>query len=279
MNNLLIIKENILKDTPVIEYNVGNRIINVKREDLCTDEAKFSKIRGVFSHLQNISSPVIGVLDTYHSKAGWGVSYICSFLNKKAVVFYPEFKNEPGIRESQINAKRLGAEIIPLKAGMSSVLWYQSRKRLKELYGEGCYMISNGLKLDESIVETSLQVDSVDKKFFKDTTWMISISTGTIAIGVLKGLLKHNADVNVILHLGYSRNINNIEAKIEKALPNYRDNIILVYVDEKYDYKDYVEFPCEFPCNKYYDLKAWKWLVNNMDQIDTKNIMFWNIGE
>jgi len=60
----------IVSGTPVEQ--VDERIW-VKREDLCCPlpGPEFAKIRGVYSHIKNRPEDVIGVLDTYHSKAGW----------------------------------------------------------------------------------------------------------------------------------------------------------------------------------------------------------------
>jgi hypothetical protein len=33
-----------------------------------------------------------------------------------------------------------------------------------------------------------------------------------------------------------------------------------------------------FPCNPYYDLKAWEWLMKNKGQLE-EPILFWNIGQ
>ncbi len=266
----------LIDNTPIERYEIKNKTIFVKREDLCIAEAKFSKLRGVYSHLEKRLEKYIGVLDSYHSKAGWGVSYLCSRLNKQCVVFYPEYKNEPGYRESQKNALRFGAVLEPLLAGRSCILYYRAKKLLKEKYLDS-YMIPNALKLQESIDETRKEVGNTPIRFFENFTWIVSISSGTIAIGVIKGLIENKAKVKVILHMGYSRS----ELAVMKYLSKHIKDIgslDIKLVDEKYGYKDKVEEICPFPCNKYYDLKAWKWLINN-DELLGKNILFWNIGE
>ncbi len=49
----------------------------------------FSKIRGVVAHIKNRPESVIGVLDTYHSKAGHAVAYVCNHLGRQCVDFWP----------------------------------------------------------------------------------------------------------------------------------------------------------------------------------------------
>jgi hypothetical protein len=48
-----------------------------------------------------------------------------------------------------------------------------------------------------------------------------------------------------------------------------------VVVDEGYAYGDRVDVACPFPCDPYYDLKAWKWLTAREPR---EGILFWNIG-
>ena len=52
----------------------------------------------------------------------------------------------------------------------------------------------------------------------------------------------------------------------------------LKLVDDGYAYKDKVgtdDIP--FPCNEYYDAKAWRWLLSNIGMLE-QPIVFWNIG-
>jgi hypothetical protein len=51
----------------------------------------------------------------------------------------------------------------------------------------------------------------------------------------------------------------------------------LELVDLGYQYTDAVDFSSPFPCNPYYDKKAWKWTVENCEKL-AKPILFWNIG-
>lgn len=272
-----LILENVIRDSPVMEYGVSGSKIWVKREDLCVDEAKFSKLRGVLAHLSKRPEPVIGVLDSYHSHGGWGVSYLCQMLGKQVILFYPEIKGEPALREGQVNAVRLGAELYPMIPFKSVVLWYRARTILKEAFGDQGYMMPNGLQLDETIEETCEQVKKVDPKFFTGTVWVVSISTGTICQGVVKGLSEMGAEVMVLGHLGYSRKIEPLRKKIESGLINSK--LSVQYIDEGYSYRDAVAFEVPFPCNKYYDLKAWKYLCENVHDFDGLDILFWNIGE
>lgn len=278
----------VVKNTPVELHYVGKIPVYVKREDLSAPSPgpKFSKIRGVEAHLRKRKEDTIGVLDTYHSKAGWGVSYICQQLNKQAVVFYPHYKGEPELREQQVNAQNMGAKLISLPAGRSSILYHAAKKKLMEI-DPSAYMMPNALKLSESINETAVEVKNCPEFLFKNATWVVSVSSGTLAAGVLKGLMHipQVENLKFIMHMGYSRSQSELFRYVWKmaGVNEPIKNIEVSYIDEGFDYKDSVLTPePSFPCNEYYDRKAWRWLHNNAEKLVERSalpIMFWNIGE
>lgn len=295
----------IVNNTPLETYNLHDVPVLVKREDLCCPfpGPSFSKIRGVAAHIQNRPESVIGVLDTFHSKAGWAVSYVCKKLGKKAVNFWPRYKKDcwspdkenAGYypRLQQRYASGIGAEMVDLKAGRSAVLFHQAKKILAER--PDSYIMPNALKLPESITENADEAERTAKYLpvvnGGSGTLVISISSGTVAAGVLLGLHRAGVlnDYKVALHMGYSRSQDATLKYMEKVagIPlKYR----VEFIDEGYGYADAakgVQVP--FPCNPYYDAKAWKWLskaispygaVKDWSQrIWSGPVVFWNIGD
>lgn len=298
----------LVNNTPVEVHTLRGIPIHVKREDLCAPlpGPMFSKMRGVVAHIKARPEPIIGVLDTLHSKAGWCVSYVCSQLGKQTVNFWPRYKRDPsdGLpREQQQRAAALGASMIDLPAGRSAVLYHSAKKYLRAHHaadGEA-YMMPNALKLPESITENA--AEAVRTGHFgalpSEGALVISISSGTVAAGVLRGLVDTykawdciEAPANffdsykVFLHMGYSRSIDASRAYIEKmsglTLPTDR----CVFVDEGYGYADRISAEehalIPFPCNPHYDGKAWNWLAKNnvAEQLHEEhgNVVLWNIG-
>jgi hypothetical protein len=220
-----------------------------------------------------------GVVDSVHSKAGWGVSYICNQLQIPCTVFYPHMKAEEEgyLRPFQKKCREFGAELIPIPATKSSVLFYKARRIFNEKYPQG-YLFPNGLKLEETIMATSMETrcHTPSDLITKDATWVISVSSGTIAAGVARGLDYLSFPGSLILHMGFSRAPKQLEEHIYSWCVNSRFKLKIV--DEGYEYKDFVTVDVPFPCNPYYDRKAWKWLTENIDKL-TDPIVFWNIGE
>lgn len=279
-------------NTPV-ENHLNEYGLLVKREDLsCPPPGPpFSKTRGVYAHIKARPEKIIGVLDTYHSQGGQAVAAACHLLGKTCINYYPEYKHEPGWREPQDFAKALGASLVGLPAGRSAVLFHQAKKRLAafgEDLGEAAYMMPNALKLPEMVVETAKEVEQT----FQDIGWqlserpiLISISSGTIAAGVIRGVanihIGSGRDVpKFILHMGYSRSLDTVRKYISKqadvfGLPGDAISI----VDEGYNYKDKAR-PGEtppWPCNSYYDLKAFRWWLKSGRKRHGEALM-WNIG-
>jgi len=288
----------LIDNTPWEQYDIDDTWpVWVKREDLCCPDPSgphFSKIRGVVSYLTKFNhDTTMGVLDTYHSKAGRGVAYLCHHLGLKCIVFYPVYKDEylePGtpsdgwfpdhkIRMHQQVAANLGAQIVPLQAGRSCVLYHQAKKVLAQMTDDRGVMMPNGLCLQETVVATAMEARTyTPDDIYAKGTWVVSISSGTICAGVVRGLYNAWEQSAVILaHMGYSRSKDAARKYITQmagVIPG--DN--LRFIDENYAYKDGVDnADIPFPCNEYYDAKAWLWLIDNIEHLE-QPVVFWNIG-
>lgn len=275
----------VLAGTPWEDYKLDGVSVYVKREDLSCPfpGPSFSKIRGLKAWIDAQPPGIpIGVLDTFHSKGGWGISYLCNAAGRQCYDFYPVYKSDNGLRPQQEHARALGAELVPLKAGRSAILYHSAKKILAERTWNEGIMVPNALKVEQSVDETAAEVLDYTPDEYFDGTWVVSISSGTIAAGVLKALAGVNYHTNFIAHMGYSRSHDSATSYImHKAgldMLWLRDNNFQL-VDEGFDYKDSASASgIPFPCNPYYDAKAWCWLERNIRQL-RQPVIFWNIGE
>lgn len=281
----VISKELVKPDTPWEVHYIQGTPIFVKREDLCCPHPgpSFSKIRGLAAWIDTLPDGVpVGVLDTFHSKGGWGIAYLCHAVGRECYDFYPQYKSDNGaIRPQQRMAYDFGAELIPLQAGRSAILYHQAKKMLAQFTDGIGIMVPNALKVKQSVDETAAEVLNYTPDELFDGTWVVSISSGTIAAGVLKALASVNYFTNFVAHMGYSRSW---DAATSYIIHNagleplwWRDNNFKL-IDEGYEYKDWVENTAPFPCNPYYDAKAWKWLECHFRELK-EPIIFWSIGE
>lgn len=265
----------LFKNTPVENY-LDDFGLFVKREDLSCPYPgpAFSKTRGVYAHIEKIPHSLIGVLDTAHSQAGHAVARACQILGKECVNFYPVYKKEIGpdgehnLRDPQLASESLGGRLAGLPAGRSCILFHKAKK---ETLAAGGYMMPNALKLEESVDETASEV----KEDYDFDRVLIPISSGTLAAGVVKGFKRLGKNPTFIIHLGYKRSHDAVRKYIHTK--SGYDDAKLMIVNEDYTYSDKArdgETP-PFPCNEYYDLKAFRWWMQNRTSHKT---LFWNIG-
>lgn len=273
-----VVAQGMLRANTPVEYHKEFGLY-VKREDLACPPPgpPFSKTRGVYAHILARKEKIIGVLDTRHSQAGWAVARACQILGKQCINFYPEFKHEPGPREPQLQARKLEARLFGLPAGRSAILFHQAKKLTLSatMFGETCYMMPNALKLIESVTETAKEVPAD----LRPNDVIIPISSGTIAAGVIKGFSNIGYHPNYCIHLGYSRSVAEVYRYLQEATGINMSVLRVFVIDEEYAYKDTAidgETP-PWPCNEYYDLKAFRWYMMNRERFTGKTL-FWNIG-
>lgn len=275
-------------NTPV-EDHLEQFGLLVKREDLsCLPPGPpFSKTRGVFAHIEKRPEQVIGVLDTYHSQAGHAVAEACKLLGKVAVNFYPVRKAEVGqpIKPQQQAAVDLGALTVPLQAGRSAILYHQAKKELEALRVRGSgpsYMMPNALKLPEMITETAAEVQRTlaATAIPPRMPVIIAASSGTIAAGVIRGFLDAGDLYRTfIIHQGYDRSAEAIISYMGKMGSLTGLSINFKLINERFAYGDKAPAGPEplWPCNVYYDLKAFRWWMRE-GRAQYGEALLWNIG-
>jgi len=270
----------VLTNTPVERH--GD--VWVKREDLCCPlpGPGFSKVRGLLAHMEASQAERFGALDTSTSKAGWGLAYLAAWLRRRAVVFYPGMKawnGEPGLYQQR--AAEFGAELIPMKPGRSNVLWHQARRQLA-VSDPRAEMLPNGLRLAETVTETAAELMRTPPDVLGGTL-VVNVGSGTICSGVLAGLLSSGRRVERMVGVTTHRlspavkrrQIWNKMVGETGPLTRMPDWFNLVVTD--YGYSDREDEPCPFPCNPWYDRKAWRWLVEHRKGLP-EPVLFWNIG-
>lgn len=285
-----------VNNTPVEHYpELG---LYVKREDLCCPSGPhFSKTRGVYAHVAERPEEIIGVLDTAHSQGGWAVAAACKLLNKHCVVYYPVRKADQDttigwdpigkglwgdvLKPQQIAAQELGASLLPLQAGRSAVLYHQAKKDLWDETELGSsYMMPNALKLPEMVSETVAEFRRT--KLPDVSTILVSASSATIAAGVILGAELSDWEGTIIVHMGYSRPDAAVRNYIRKmtGIGELIQKVSVRIVDEGYAYADVAKpGPApSFPCNEFYDLKAFRWWLKTGRYTYHKRALFWNIG-
>ncbi len=270
--------------TPIEKYKVNGIEVLVKREDLASSDEKdsppFSKIRGLLLHLIELKKKgitTVGYTETSISMAGWGVAWAANKLDMNAVIFDPQYKETPQLLKFHRKQwKKFSPCIIPIKAGMAKVNYYISRGILSENYSNSV-MLPLGLPLEESIQATAKEFTKTYLET-KPNSIVISVGSGTIASGVYFDTPNHTSLYGIMTRTGSTEiKKQSILTKSKKLCGGFFGENNLHIIDMEWDYTEECIFPCPFPCHSYYDRKAWKWLVENINYLKPP-ILFWNIG-
>ena len=283
----------ICQNTPIERYEIDGGEIFVKREDLaCLPPGPpFAKVRGLYSRLLKLKSKgveVVGYTETSISMAGWGISWMAHELGIKAVIFNPVYAKENDtssvLEYHRSKWKEFDAETIDIDAGMAKVNYYVGKKILLEKFGPKAVMLPLGIPFPETVhaVSDEFILSSCGK--FKSI--VVCVGSGTMAAGILSGIIETKSDAKLYGVLcresnqpGFKRSLLFDKAGI--VFNNSFRNFHLV--DLGYEYTNKVEMDCPFPCNPYYDAKAYKFLLDCRKEGYNKNrfkepILFWNIG-
>ena len=279
-----------VNNTPVELYGYKKHEYWVKREDLACKEPgpPFAKIRGLERHLTTLKErgvETVGYMDTAISMAGWGISYVCQEIGLRAVIYYPSYKS--GLRYNQAQFlplwQRFGATTVPITPPTRlQINIHMAKRQFKTDYPQGVWL-EYGLRLKETV--KAVEEESVRTfKQMTPKTIICSVGSGIMLAGVIRAVVNEGVGVKDIygVLVNSGANVDKKQMDVYKYADMYNDfftpfNFSLSLVNGRYRYEDKAKAPTPFPCNEYYDLKAYEWMVKNMRQLK-KPILFWNVG-
>lgn len=274
-------------NTPIEQYKIGNHVVHVKREDLCVPPDSgwppFAKIRGLHVHMSMLKIKksrieAVGYADNKISMAGWGVAAVAKELNMKAFIFHHDYKVLPDkLKYHRKKWLEFGAEVVPLYATKQDILFYSGENYLKKKFKEKAVMLPVGLGLPETISEVAKVARSSKLNRYKSI--VVCIGSGTMCAGILKGAHKNRESSFYGIMV---KHLENDKIKGMRSDILHRAGIKLAPVNfivenSHYQYEDEAKIDCPFPSHPIYDLKAWEWLVANIDKLAAP-VLFWNIG-
>ncbi|MFT5730204.1 MAG: 1-aminocyclopropane-1-carboxylate deaminase [Desulforhopalus sp.] len=276
-------EELFLPHTPIESYNIGNRHIDVKREDMyCRDMiAPLAKMRGVHVVMEKMKSDgidTVGVFDFKVSKAGVGISAMANLLGIRCIECYQHYKayNGKELPAQQQMCQSWGAELYPIKASRININYAVGRRYVLE---QGGYMFPKGIILDETIDSVAYEVSHDAETLSRYDHLVINVGSGTIVTGLLKGLLENGLrpHVHAVSCTDSTIHCKKLYDYLDKLPVNECDEIKLDVYPAAIEYYSESTVECPFPSHPNYDRKAWQWLLENIDQLDGE-ILFWNIG-
>lgn len=266
--------ESIVRSTPIEEYRWNRRRIFVKRDDLCCvpPAPPLGKLRGLDRLARRYvaeGAKTIGCWDTRVSKLGQGIAAVARrFEGVNTIVCYPRLKNGP-VPDSIKKAEELGAEIVSMRGNHVSICFAQASKIVAE---RGGVMIPFGMECPESVAAIAAEAHSVPSAVLDKGTVVLSCGSAVTLSGVLQGF---DPMPRQVIGVSSGRSLAKLRQCIRRYLGGVPANVTLVPAIMPYDSAPAQE--CPFPTHPHYDLKAWKFLVDNLRSL-TPPVLFWNIG-
>ena len=263
-----------MKNTPIEKYDFENKTFFVKREDMFKGAPypQLAKLRGVCDLIEKLKIrgvKKIGCFDTRVSHAGWGVSAACKEHGIECHVYFPYLVAMTELAEQQKKSQELGAILHKLKGGRTAVLYSQAKKHAEI---NKIYMLPLGLVCQETVLNVRKEALMIPKEY---KSIVVSTGTGTILSGLILG--SKNRKI-------YAVSAGMSEKKQKKrilglwSLANYEADFKNVHFHQAdTDYYTEENRVCPFPSHEYYDRKAFKWMMENFDDLE-KPVLFWNIG-
>jgi len=284
-----------LKDTPTEKYLLKGHPVYVKKEGLCCLEypyaPPFSKVRGLAQRMEKLAEQgfkMVGYVETSVSMAGWGVAWLARQYGLEPVIFDPQYviTSERLKREAHLRLllkhremwKMFNAKIVPIKAGRAKVNYYIARRYIKKF--KKMTILPLGLPLAETREKTA-QIAFKESQKRDYANVIVNVGSGTICSGVIKGFEKSKAEIIGVM--GRTGSLINKKKEILgwTGLFEKRGGFFgydkLRLIDPGYQYTQRAEGSAPFPCHPFYDLKAWKWLEENIEDLEPP-VLFWNIG-
>ena len=265
-------------NTPLVEHKIRDRSVWVKRDDLHNgdlDLPPWAKIEGVrqllTSDLFDKDIPIIH-LTVRGSYTGWVLGYYGKKYGYDIKIAYGDSDNYP--MESLDKIKSYGVDIVPLEPNMMRVLYNSMKKMARE----------NGWRhlpyaFDHSIYHTFWEnkLSRFMEEHEEFDTLVCLGGSGVTSVGMIRGFIdKNNFPMSKDIHVVVSSTVGSVTNKLKRRECYFPSNIFVH--DTPYDFYDEMNFyETPFPCNVYWDKKAWWWLEQNIDKLKGK-ILFWNIG-
>jgi len=263
--------------TPIEEYKSMGQPVFVKREDLAYGDPypPLAKMRGIVALMKKqkeLGQNLIGIYDTRISKSGWGVAAAAQVLEMQCVVYQARGKGMP--EPSQIDtARQLGAEIVFLPGGMTSLAYQRAKK---DMLGRGGFMIPVGLVSTEAVCAVGEEAATIGEKFFGGSL-VISVGSAITLSGVILGLPELPEIYGISCGMSPKRQMGRVAKLLNEIGCEKRWSNKVNFVESGYGYYDREDCETPFPCSPYYDKKAWKWMEDHISDLP-QPILFWNIG-
>ncbi len=260
--------------TPIESHVLNGRSVFVKRDDLygippAPPLAKLRGLRHLLARKIDEGFDAFGCFETRVSNVGHGLAAAVSEIpGARCIVGYPRAGKKPPPQSVEMAAD-LGAETFPVRNNYVAICYAQVRKYVES---QGAFMIPFGFECVEAVEAVEREAARTPDKLVDRASVIVTCGSGVTLAGLIRGFGARPAR-----YFGVSsgRSIGKIEACLHRNLERIPRQLEIVPAS-----MPYAEAPairCPFPTHPNYDLKAWEFLADHLDEV-ADPILFWNVG-
>jgi threonine dehydratase len=171
--------------------------------------------------------------------------------------------------QNALEAMRLGARLLPVRNNFLATCHRQTQKYVE---AQGGWMLPLGGELEQGIEAIAAEAASLPRWMVEGGTIIVPCGSGVTLSGVARGLV---ANPSRIIGVSSGRSADAIRRCLIRNHVGELTNIEIRAPDRAYRKPDNISAP--FPCDAYYDLKAWRVLMSEI-RTYKEPILFWNVG-
>ena len=260
--------------TPIETYTIEGKKVHVKRDDLMGDGTvhppwgKLTALKNVLTSIKP-SKPLIH-LSVFGSWSGWALAEVSKELDYEFIMAYPDSSKFPQrIVEKSEN-------VLPIKPNMMNVMYNKVGQiareknyiRLPYAFDHNAYIATQRQRLKE--VKKELDFDHL----------VVSSGSGVTCLGLM---LEHEPWASLLdprnTRTFHTVNVSGEDTIKKKFLKHQiQPSEQIEIVKSEFEFDDMMEsYETPFPCNEFWDKKAWYWLEKNIQKFEGE-ILFWNLG-
>ena len=265
------------EDTPLELYHIKGREVWVKRDDLMGDGMilpPWGKLAALFELVKKYidkSKPLVH-LSVDGSWTAWALGAICEELGIEFYAAHPDSKKISQEYLGMIKEMYPKTNLYPIRPNMMQIMYNSLKKDARE---KGWQMLPYAF--DHDFYKDYLAERIQPYSHFDNL--VVSSGSGVTLSGLAKGYYREELKefFPQVKRKIWTTCVSSVSS-INKTLKKSGIPIPLNIRKSEYLFENRLDgYKTPFPCNQFWDVKQWKWLEENIDQIEG-TILFWNIG-
>ena len=265
------------EETPLELYHIKGREVWVKRDDLMGDGMvlpPWGKLAALFELVKKYidkSKPLVH-LSVDGSWTAWALGAICEELGIEFYAAHPDSKKISQEYLGMIKEMYPKTNLYPIRPNMMQIMYNSLKKDARE---KGWQMLPYAF--DHDFYKDYL-ADRIQPYSHFDNL-VVSSGSGVTLSGLAKGYYREELKefFPQVKRKIWTTCVSSVSS-INKTLKKSGIPIPLNIRKSEYLFENRLDgYETPFPTNQFWDVKQWKWLEENIDQIEG-TILFWNIG-